>query len=111
MSRGKWPDIAVRRCEYCHSTVKYGEYDSHLWIIHGQQSALANQLQENEMAAALSGKLYLVVCNGNVYEVDDEKRALIEAEKLAHQHQTDVVIYRGVSRVSPKRDVTVTPIA
>lgn len=55
-------------------------------------------------------KPYIIAVNGSAYEVEDEKRALAEAEKQAHQHQTDVYIFKAVKKVAPKRDVSVTEL-
>lgn len=70
-------------------------------------------IQYGEAKMALTGKTYIIVsiANGGADECETTEQAMEKAQAIAHKTQADVYIYQAVSKVSPKRDVVVTPLA
>jgi len=48
---------------------------------------------------------------GTFQSFDTQAEAQAAAEKAAHQLQSDVLVYKAIQRVSPKREVTITDLA
>lgn len=70
---------------------------------------LLNQFSQ-EPPVVVSGKQFVVVCNGRVEYEDDKAKAQATAERLAHANQQDAFILKPISRTAPKRDVVTTEI-
>lgn len=65
----------------------------------------------NSLGAKMpSGNKPVVICNGQVHEADDLKKAQEKAEQLAHQSQAEAYILKPVKKVAPKREVVTTDI-
>ena len=73
-------------------------------------STLSQQFHAATPTVKVTGKQFIVSCNGNIEYADTMEAAQSAAEKLAHQHQTEAFILKPVSKVAPKRDVVTTPI-
>jgi hypothetical protein len=63
-----------------------------------------------EQPVVISGKQFVVVCNGRVEYADDKIKAGEAAERLAHANQQDAFVLAPISRTAPKRDVVTTAI-
>lgn len=93
-----------------NASPNYWYYDTtgSLQSWHAQQGLQTSHSQEQPVV--ITGKQYVVVCNGRVEYEDDKGKAQATAERLAHANQQDAFILKPVSRTAPKRDVVTTEI-